>query len=225
MKMSRKWKILSIEEINSAKPVRSMVIAIEFNGRHVSSGGQTHRLVLCKCSCGTKFTTRVCFVTTGNTLSCGCLNIKSATERMTKYENNIKSINQVYHSMMQRCYKPSCPGYKHYGGRGVEVCEEWRNSYQSFLNWALISGYKKGLQLDKDKKGNGLLYSPNTCCWITRSENNKGRRDHLKYEFNGKIQSVAEISKELGISIGLFYKRRKQGKIGKELFSPLLKQE
>ena len=79
---------------------------------------------------------------------------------------------KVWMDMICRCHVPSHPNYNWYGLKGVTVCEEWRNSAQSFIEWALSNGWKRGLDLDKDTlvKGN-KVYSPSTCKFISHREN------------------------------------------------------
>ena len=79
---------------------------------------------------------------------------------------------RVWMDMIGRCHVPTHPNYNWYGSKDIVVCEEWRNSAQSFIEWALANGWKRGLDLDKDTlvKGN-KVYSPNTCKFIPHREN------------------------------------------------------
>jgi hypothetical protein len=109
--------------------------------------------------------------------------------------------------MIQRCYDEKFVYYKYYGGKGVVVCKEWKDDYNIFLNWAKNNGWAKGLQLDKDTKGNGMIYSPETCRFITREENCKNKSDRIKYNYNGEDITISEISKITGIPYGTIYHR------------------
>lgn len=93
--------------------------------------------------------------------------------------------------MLDRCYKPMSKSYKFYGGRGVIVCDEW-HSYQVFLNWALLNGWEDGLQLDKDVIGDGLLYSPETCCFVTKLVNANNTRSNKYVVYKGITMSLAD---------------------------------
>ena len=73
--------------------------------------------------------------------------------------------------MHQRCTDPKHKGWRFYGAKGIAVCPEWHD-FDSFLRWAMASGYKPGLTIDRIKSERG--YEPGNCGWITRSEN--GRR-------------------------------------------------
>ena len=73
--------------------------------------------------------------------------------------------------MISRCYNDKNQAYGSYGAKGVIVCDEWRNDYYLFEKWALSNGYVRGLELDKDIKGNSKLYSPQTCLWVSKRKN------------------------------------------------------
>lgn len=84
--------------------------------------------------------------------------------------------NSLYHSwcnMKQRCYNPNNPKYKRYGGRGIKVCDEWKDIV-GFLDWAKQTGWKQGLTIDRiDNDGN---YCPENCRWVSASDNSRRKR-------------------------------------------------
>lgn len=87
-------------------------------------------------------------------------------------------IYNTWRGMLSRCYNPKATGFKNYGDKGVTVCSEWRNNFESFKDWALANGWKEGLQIDKDKLcyEQGIfpkVYSPTTCLWVTPEDNLK----------------------------------------------------
>lgn len=113
--------------------------------------------------------------------------------------------------MMSRCYNQNDKCFYRYGGRGVYVCIEWKGNYQAFLNWSLANGWEKGLQLDKDIKGNGLLYSPATCIWVTHEVNSYYKRNSVRFDYHGSSVCLSEICKRKGLKITTIHTRVKNG--------------
>ena len=93
------------------------------------------------------------------------------------YLQRQKSSNRLYSTyvgMKGRCHSPSHGNYPHYGGRGITVCQEWRDSFRAFKQWALQNQYRDGLQLDRIDNDQG--YSPENCRFVTASENQRNKR-------------------------------------------------
>jgi len=81
---------------------------------------------------------------------------------------------QRWRAMMNRCYNPKYEGYHRYGGRGIRVCDEWKEHPAIFIEWALSNGWKPELEIDRmDTQGN---YEPNNCRYTTHSVNQRNKR-------------------------------------------------
>lgn len=77
-----------------------------------------------------------------------------------------------WQNMKQRCLNPNHPKYHRYGGRGIDICKEW-HTIEGFTEWAINSGYKKGLTIDRiDNDG---IYEPDNCRWVTHAKNSRNK--------------------------------------------------
>lgn len=151
----------------------------------------------CKCDCGNTCFVRANRLAHERTKSCGCLRIDSNKQKNTTHGMSKTNIYYAWHSMKARCYNPTDHNYSRYGNRGITVCDEWRNSFESFLRWATSNGYHEGLTLDRiDNDGN---YCPNNCRWVTTSVQNNNRSVSINITYNGKTQNLSEWCKELNL--------------------------
>lgn len=122
-----------------------------------------------------------------------------------------KSWYGSYKSMIERCYRKKAYNYEFYGGRGITVCEEWKN-IENFEKWVNISGYKNGLSLDRiDVNGN---YEPDNCRWATPEEQANNRRNTLHIKINDETHTISEWSKITGIKRSTINNRYYRGDRG-----------
>lgn len=102
-----------------------------------------------------------------------------------------------YRCMMSRCYRTKDPSYKYYGGRGIQVCDEWMN-IENFEKWVNEHPYFIGATIDRID--NNKDYAPHNCRWATMFEQDKNRRNSVLIEWNGEIHNITEWSEITGIN-------------------------
>jgi hypothetical protein len=137
-------------------------------------GKSTRRFADFKCTkCGKEYNKQI----TTKTLkaqSCGCYTGTVASIFHTKHGYSKTKLYYVYDAIKNRVLNKNNLYYENYGGRGIKICEEWKNSRIAFLEWALSNGYKEGLTIDRiDNDGD---YEPSNCRWVdyyTQSENKR----------------------------------------------------
>ena len=115
----------------------------------------------------------------------------------------------IWNNIKNRCLNPKIKDYSNYGGRGIIICPEWTYDYVKFKNWAIQNGYIGGLTINRiDNNGN---YEPNNCNWITRTENNRNKRNNkINLEIANEIRvlyktgnyTLKELGKKFKINFG-----------------------
>lgn len=154
---------------------------------------------VCRCTCEEK-TERVvkgASLRQGKSLSCGCLTIEASKSRAT-HSGTKTRLYRIWQNMKERCYNPKNTYYYNYGGRGISVCENWKDKFENFSNWAYANGYEEVLTLDR--KNNNLNYSENNCRWVSRKAQANNTRKNKLILFNGEIHTMSEWSTILDIT-------------------------
>lgn len=114
-------------------------------------------------------------------------------------------IYAIWASMKSRCYCKSQTDYPYYGARGIKVCDEWKNDFLSFYNWAMSNGYHDDLTLDRiNNDGN---YESSNCRWVTMKTQANNRRNGRYLTAFGKTQHISDWAKEIGIDRRTLKKR------------------
>lgn len=163
------------------------------------------RQFLCQCDCGKTTITTLNRLRIGMTKSCGC---QIGTRPKYKELTNTRIYN-IWRSMKQRCYDSKAISFPNYGGRGISVCDEWRNDFMAFYNWAIAHGYNESLTIDRiDCNGN---YEPSNCKWATMKEQMQNKRNNVVLELNGESHTISEWSRITGIKSGALQGRKYAG--------------
>lgn len=180
---------------------RLLVLRLEMQGKK--------RYWRCRCDCGTEKTVKTRNLLFCKTQSCGCLKVE-----VIKRGGNLRhglaysSTHAIWAAMKSRCSNPNVRGYNRYGGRGISVCERWRESFVNFV--ADMGERPPGTSLDRiDTNGN---YTPENCRWATQLVQANNTRTNRFITFNGKTQTLAEWGREMGIPAPLIGERLRRRK-------------
>lgn len=161
----------------------------------------------CQCKCGNITDVASNDLRRGNIKSCGC---KRRESHNVKHGMHDTRIYRIWTSMCKRCYNPNAKEFKNYGGRGIVMCDEWKNDFRNFCKWAISSGYHDSLTIERiDNNDN---YSPENCKWTTSKEQANNRRNTVYIEKNGVKKSLSEWCEITGTNRNSAYTRYSRAK-------------
>lgn len=171
---------------------------------------------VCKCDCG-----KIVEIPTFKFLknkSCGCLekeNRNSLKDRAKTHGMTETRLYSVWCGIKERCYNPHYKHFDRYGGRGIIVCEEWKNSFEAFRDWAFENGYDfslKGKEQSIDRINLDGNYEPSNCRWANQTEQVRNRRNAVSLVYDGKEMNPYEFARLTGITNKVYiYRRLKKG--------------
>lgn len=174
----------------------------------------------CTCVCGNRASVPGANLRNGDTKSCGCL--KAEYRVSIAAVNGLSSTREygVWRDMIRRCYSPSRHDYARYGGRGIVVCDRWR---QSLLAFNTDMGPRPSAQHSIDRIDNDGNYCPENCRWATLKEQRANRRPvcGLCVDWRGESHNLSEWGRILGFRSRILYSRIRRGwSIEKTLTTP-----
>lgn len=182
----------------------------------------------CRCDCGNVVVVDVDSLRQGNTKSCGCLRKEVIAQAGGKRRTHGMTRSPEYRAwigMKVRCYVPTNKDYAQWGGRGITVCERWRESFEAFYQ---DMGPRPGPRYSIDRIDNNGPYSPENCRWATYSEQNYNQRPARppakfpRYTFDGKTLTLAQWARETNIPYRALAKRIYRGwSIEKAINTPM----
>lgn len=163
---------------------------------------RTPRRFSCLCDCGKTKEVAMAHLRNGRIISCGCA-------YGTHFHSQTALEYRTWQGMKRRCLNPNEPGYKNYGGRGIEVCERWKNSYENFY---ADMGPKPTKTHTLERIDNNKGYCPENCKWATRLEQQGNVRTNRLLTYDNRTMCLAAWARELGVhSSKLTYRVNKVG--------------
>lgn len=169
----------------------------------LSQSGNGYRKWKCKCECG-----NICYIPTktlrnGTAKSCGCIRIELLKQRVCKHSLTNTRLYSIWKGIRRRCYGNDTHFTKNYKDKGIKMCDEWKNDFKSFYNWAINTGYNENAPrgvytIDRiDYKGN---YEPDNCRWITIQKQQLNKSNNRIITFNNETHTVSEWANILNIN-------------------------
>ncbi len=165
----------------------------------IKPSGAHSKMWECKCDCGNiKIISRSSLVS-GDTVSCGCYHKEHAHDYGKKHGLTNTKLYTKWSGIVQRCTNPNAIHYDMYGGRGITICDEWRNDFYSFYSWSIENGYKDGLTIDRIDNNKG--YYPENCRWTDlETQANNTRRNHY-ITYNNETKTLTQWARLLNVNV------------------------
>ena len=162
----------------------------------------------CECECGETIVVLRSNLMNGATTSCGCFRRESVAARSTTHGLSSATEYHSWQAMLKRSGNPNDPAYDRYGGRGITVCDRWRNSFEAFYE---DMGDKPSPRHSVERRENSGNYEPGNCYWATPEQQNRNRRNNLLLTHDGRTQCAAAWAEELKMRASTLYGRLKNG--------------
>ena len=181
------------------------LVVLERAEDNITKSGKKVKCWKCLCDCGNKKIVRQGGLRNGHTQSCGCLHkeIVGSLNRTHGLSANCGRLYPLWKSIKYRCYNKNSKSYSQYGGRGIAMCDEWKNDFLAFHDWAIANGYKE----EKTDKGLNILtidridvngnYEPSNCRFVTNDVQAKNKRDTITDDERYRICPVCGKSFEI----------------------------
>ena len=166
-----------MKENNSENRILEKITVIQDLGMMypTENSNKKSRYGLYKCGfCGTEFKACTSNIKNGSTKSCGCYHKRRVSESHKTHGLRYTRLYNTWSILKNRVLNPKYKQYNDYGGRGITICDEWKNDFKSFYDWAMKNGYSDELSIDRiDNDGN---YCPENCRWTTRTIQQRNQR-------------------------------------------------
>jgi hypothetical protein len=157
---------------------------------------RSYRYWYCRCDCGVEREVREQNLKAGKCNSCGCEVGKTASVFHRKHGGAGTTEYKSWWMMLSRCYNKANKKYKYYGGRGITVCDGWRNSFENFLG---DMGPKPSKNHTIDRFHNDGNYEPNNCRWATAMQQNSNRRTVVMIALEEEMVCLSEFCRRLNL--------------------------
>ena len=169
-----------------------------------TKSGNVMAMWKCRCDCGNECVVLANNLKRGHTNSCGCY--REELRPTLKYVHGYTKtrIYDVWSKIKSRCYKENDCRYHIYGGRGITMCDEWKNNPISFIEWAFANGYDENAKYGEttiDRIDNNKGYSPENCRIANERVQRNNRRTNHKVTYCGETHTIAEWSRILNVNV------------------------
>ena len=177
--------------------------------RLLISNGYVSRIVECLCNpefggCGKTTNVELGRLLDGTVVSCGCYR----KERATKHGLHRSPEYNAWTNIKARCYNEKYTQYSDYGGRGITMSDEWKESFEAFYR---DMGPRPSSKHSIERRDNDKGYCKENCRWATRLDQNNNTRRNVFYAYNGTYRTLAAWCRELNLDYNSVYQKITRG--------------
>jgi len=162
----------------------------------------------CECTCGNTKTILGTSIRNGSTKSCGCLRKKQLSQRVKTHGLSKTVEYKIWKGIKKRCFNSSCKAFPNYGGRGITICDIWKNDAQAFIDYI---GSRPSNEYSIERINNNKNYEPGNIKWATRQEQNGNQRSNRLITIKDKTKNVAQWGKISPVATSTIYSRLNKG--------------
>lgn len=170
---------------------------------------------VCICDCGREKTVLGMHLRAGRPKSCGCATNAAISSGLRRHGMTGSVEWRSWVAMRDRCMNPRNKAWKHYGGRGITVCQRWQESFENF--YADMGARPPGTSLDR--KDNSLGYTPENCRWATEEEQHNNKRSNVLVDLDGDVRTMAAWARHFKVPYAVVKARHAAGVTGRALFA------
>lgn len=167
-----------------------------------------------RCDCGTEFAASGYDVRRGKIVTCPACSAQRTREASLRHGMTHSAEFRIWTGMLTRTTNANARSFPDYGGRGIRVCERWRDSFEAFY---ADMGPRPSAKHSVERRDNDGHYEPNNCYWATREQQGRNKRNNVRITIDGVTRTLAEWAELAGLTYETLYQRHLAGRTGSQL--------
>lgn len=181
----------------------------------IPGSGATNTICRCVCECGNEKETTAYKLLTKSRRSCGCLHNRAVNTKVIAHGMRNSASYGIWKSIIQRCTNPKNLNYPNYGMRGINICKEWRESFEQF--YLDMGDRPDGKSIERID--NTLGYSKENCRWATLKEQGRNKRNNKLITYKGETKTLVEWNELMGFKKTVIRDRLRRGWSLEQIFT------
>lgn len=172
------------------------LLVLEQGDYHEKPSGQRCAVWKCRCDCGIIKNVTGASLVGGKIKSCGCFRVECGRNKQRTHGLSKTPLYAIWGGIVDRCENHNSPIFGHYGGRGIRVCQRWRDSFEAFL---ADMGPRPSTKYSVERKNNDGPYDPINCVWATKKVQMRNTRTNVFVECRGERRCVSDWAELTGL--------------------------